>query len=264
MITASLNLDEFPIDQPDTDRYINLVSRCKTDLAITGLFNLSGFLRAEAARKAVDQILPVMHESSFEHRRHHNIYFQKNIAGLDADHPALKEYETINHTICADQIAGSILLELYHWPPFINFITEVMDLPRLYTMDDDLASVNVMAYQDSEALNWHFDRSEFTTTLLLQAAEVGGEFQYKTGLRTDSDPSYDKIGKFLAGDQTDVETLPLTAGTVNIFRGKNTLHRVSPVKGNQERVITVFSYYQKPGIKFSREEQRGFYGRTNV
>ncbi|MFT5506771.1 MAG: hypothetical protein ACI8XC_004499, partial [Gammaproteobacteria bacterium] len=54
------------------------------------------------------------------------------------------------------------------------------------------------------------------------------------------------------------------AGTVNIFRGRNTLHRVSPVKGNQERIITVFSYYQKPGVRFSREEQLGFYGRSNV
>jgi hypothetical protein len=264
MITAYLNLDEFPIDRPDTDRYSNLLLRCKTDLNKSGLFNLSGFLRPEAARQAVDQILPVMNESAFEHRRNHNIYFQKKIPGLNADHPALIEFETINHTICADQITDSIPLQLYHWQPFINFITEVMELPRLYTMDDDLAAVNVMAYQDSEALNWHFDRSEFTTTLLLQAANKGGDFQYKTGLRSDLDPGYNKIGEFLSGDQRNVETLPLTAGTVNIFRGKNTLHRVSPVKGHRQRVIAVFSYYQNPGVRFSREEQLGFYGRSNV
>ncbi|MFT7674758.1 MAG: hypothetical protein ACI845_003175 [Gammaproteobacteria bacterium] len=264
MISAYLNLDKFPIDQPDTDRYNNLVSRCKTDLHKTGLFNLSGFLLAEAARQAVDQILPVMSGSSFDHKRKHNIYFQKKMADLDADHPALKEYETINRTVCADQIAGSIPLQLYNWQPFINFLTEIMELPRLHVMDDDLACVNVMAYRDSEALNWHFDRSEFTTTLLLQAANAGGEFQYKTGLRSDLNPSYDNIAEFLTGDQRDIETLPLAAGTVNIFRGRNTLHRVSPVKGNQERIITVFSYYQKPGVRFSREEQLGFYGRSNV
>ena len=32
--------------------------------------------------------------------------------------------------------------------------------------------MNVMAYREGEALNWHFDRSEFTTTLLLQQAEA--------------------------------------------------------------------------------------------
>ena len=36
-------------------------------------------------------------------------------------------------------------------------------------MDDRIAGANVMTYYDGEARNWHFDRSEFTTTLLLQA-----------------------------------------------------------------------------------------------
>jgi len=82
------------------------------------------------------------------------------------------------------------------------------------------------------------------------------------GLRTDSDPNYDGIGEFLAGDQADIVTVPLEAGTLNVFRGKNTLHRVSPVIGNEGRVISVFSYYENPGVKFSTEEQIGFYGRS--
>ena len=119
-----------------------------------------------------------------------------------------------------------------------------------------------MAYRDGEALNWHFDRSEFTTTLLLQAAEQGGEFEYKTGLRDDQDPNYAGIGEFLAGTQSDVNRLKLEAGTLNVFRGKNTLHRVSPVRGERERIIAVFSYYEQAGVRFSREENIGFYGRA--
>ena len=30
----------------------------------------------------------------------------------------------------------------------------------------------------------------------------------------------------------------------------------------QERYIAVFSYYEKPGVMFSKEEQIGFYGRA--
>ena len=48
----------------------------------------------------------------------------------------------------------------------------------------------------------------------------------------------------------------------NVFRGKNTAHRVSPVKGSRERIIAVFSYYERPGVIFSREEQIGFYVRA--
>ena len=139
-----------------------------------------------------------------------------------------------------------------------------MKIPHLYQMEDEISRLNVMGYNDGEALNWHFDRSEFTTTLLLQAPDEGGEFQYRTGLRTDTDPNYDGIGEFLSGDQNDVKTLPLQAGTLNVFRGKNTLHRVSPIKGIRQRVIAVFSYYENVGVEFSDEEKLGFYGRARV
>jgi hypothetical protein len=34
------------------------------------------------------------------------------------------------------------------------------------------------------------------------------------------------------------------------------------VKGARERIITVFSYFDRPGVKFTAEEQIGFYGRS--
>jgi hypothetical protein len=54
----------------------------------------------------------------------------------------------------------------------------------------------------------------------------------------------------------------VSPGTLNVFRGRNTAHKVSTVKGRRERLIAVFTYYEKPGVMFSREEQIGFYGRT--
>ena len=59
------------------------------------------------------------------------------------------------------------------------------------------------------------------------------------------------------------DRLELGAGTLNVFRGKNTLHRVSPVRGERERIIAVFSYYERPNVQFSDAENLGFYGRSN-
>lgn len=136
-----------------------------------------------------------------------------------------------------------------------------MQKAALYPMDDPLACLNVMTYRDGEALNWHFDRSEFTTTLLLQAPTEGGHFEYRTELRDDNDPNYEGVGAFLQHDNPDLQQLVVSAGTLNVFRGKNTLHRVSPVKGSRDRIVTVFSYYETKGVQFSDEENRGFYGR---
>ena len=99
-------------------------------------------------------------------------------------------------------------------------------------------------------------------TLLLQAPKAGGEFQYRSALRSETDPNYDGVARLLQGGDDQIETLPLSPGTLNIFKGKNTAHRVTPVAGARERIVAVFSYYERPGVRFSDEERIGFYGRA--
>jgi len=257
-----LDLDRYPLDKPGSAHWHELVSRCRGDLADTGMYNLDGLVRPQALERALSEIRPVMDTLSCTHRRLHNIYFKKDVAGLAPDHPALRRVETVNHTVCGDQIPESVPLWIYEWPQFAVFLAATVGKETLYTMRDPLARVNVMAYREGEALNWHFDRSEFTTTLLLQAPEAGGDFQYRPQLRSDTDPNYDGVARLLTGGDPDVKTLRMAAGTLNVFQGKNTAHRVTPSVGPRERVIAVFSYYERPGVMFSRDEQIGFYGRT--
>jgi len=256
------DLVRYPLNRPGTNEWHELVMRCKADLVKDGMFNLEGLVKPAALTRTVAEIQPVMDTLSFVHKRSHNIYFRKDIPELPADHPALVKVDTVNHTVCADQISQSIVLHIYEWAPFIHFLATVMEKPALYQLRDPLARVNVMAYRDGETLNWHFDRSEFTTTLLLQAPEQGGEFVYRSDLRTDENPNYEGVAKLLRGQDDQVKTLQLTAGTLNVFRGKNTAHKVSTIRGTRERMIAVFSYFEKPGVVFSKEDQIGFYGRS--
>lgn len=258
----TLDLDRYPLDRPGTAEWEELVARCRADLTREGMYNLDGFVRPDALERVLAEVRPLFDALSFTQRRRHNIYFAKEILGVPADHPALRTHETVNHTVCADQITQTVLLRIFEWSPFITFLAATMRMDSLYPMSDDLARVNVMAYRDGETLGWHFDRSEFTSTLLLQAPEEGGDFVYRTDLRTDEDPNYDGVARLLAGRDPRVKTLKLEAGTLNVFRGKNTAHMVSTVRGDRERIIAVFSYFDRPGIVLSREEQIGFYGRS--
>jgi hypothetical protein len=255
-----LDLDRYPIDRGGAAA--ELAERCRCDLARTGMFNLEGFVRPEAIRRAVGEIIPLAATAAFTHQRWHNVYFLKEVPGLREDHPALTRFETINHTLCGDQLAGSVIERIYEWAPLVDFIARVLDMPRLYLMDDPLARINILEYRPGEALNWHFDRSRYTTTLLIRAAEEGGEFQYRSNLRSDADPNYDGVGTLLQGQHSGIRVNPLEAGTLNIFAGKNTLHRVSTVSGACSRLVAVFSYYDRPGVTFSEKERLGFYGRS--
>lgn len=257
-----LDLDRYPLHRPGSAAWDALVAQARADLAATGMFNLPGLVLPQALARAVAEIAPVMDTLSFTHRRRHNIYFRREVPGLAPDHPALALVETTNHTVCADQIATSVPLWIYEWPAFAVFLAAALDKDALFTMADPLARANVMAYGEGEALNWHFDRSEFTTTLLLQEPSGGGDFEYRSDLRSDSDPNYDGVARVLTGQDDQVRRLTLAAGTLNVFRGKNTLHRVTPCQGPRQRLIAVFSYYDRPGVRFSREDQLGFYGRA--
>lgn len=256
-----LDLEKYPLDRLDDEAGRGLVDACIADLDRDGMFTLSGFLRADVIADMLPQLRRRFARESFTHAREHNIYFHDDIDDISPEHPALKRVETINHTLCGDQLPDA-LRRLYEWPALAEFLARVMGKPRLYPMADPLADANVMCYYDGEGLNWHFDRSEFTTTLLLQSPEQGGEFQYRQGLRSDEDPNYDGVARLLRDQDPEVAKLSLGAGDLNVFKGKNTAHRVTPAVGKRERIVAVFTYYETPGRMFSDEENLGFYGRT--
>ncbi len=257
-----LDLETYPLHKQYEPEGIALVERCQAELARNGMFNLPGLMLPDALECSVAEVLPELERNAYTHTQLHNIYFKKHVEGVDPDHPALKLSRTSNRKICGDQMQGFILKDLYEWEPFAAFLAKVMEKPALYCMADQLAGINVMTYREGETLNWHFDRSEFTTTLLIQAPDAGGEFEYRSGLRTPEDPNYVGVARLLAGEDDDVRTVALSAGTLNVFRGVNTAHRVTPVIGPNDRTIAVLSYYETPDVNFSEEDRIKFYGRA--
>ncbi|WP_146344646.1 HalD/BesD family halogenase [Phaeobacter marinintestinus] len=257
-----LDLERYPLDRPDTPEWQALVTSCRADLDAGGMFSLDGLMDPDVAADMAVGLQAAFATESFRHQRDHNIYFRKSVPGLADDHPALTRFHTSNDTLCGDQVAGSAADRLYHWPMFARFLAATMGKPALFPMDDPLAGLNVMSYGEGQALNWHFDRSEFTTTLLLQAPAEGGDFVYRTDLRRDDDPNYEGVARLLRGEDDQVQVLRLKPGTLNVFRGKNTPHRVTPVMGDRARVISVFSFFDTPGVRFTDDERIGFYGRA--
>ena len=257
-----INLQSYPLHRLDSAAGQQLVAQCIDDLESKGMFTLKGFMRREVIDEILPDLLKKLKRESFTHAREHNIYFDNDVKYIPSDHPALTLVESIINTLCGDQIAEP-LRQIYEWPALAAFLAQVMRKPNLYPMDDPLACANVMGYYEGEGLNWHFDRSEFTTTLLLQAPRKGGDFQYRQALRSAQDRNYDGIARLLRGEDSEVSTLQLGAGDLNVFKGVNTAHRVTAPVGDLARVVTVFTYYETPGRMFSDEENLGFYGRTN-
>ena len=92
--------------------------------------------------------------------------------------------------------------------------------------------------------------------------KAGSVFEYRTNLRSDTDPNYEGVARLLTGNDPEKQAIRLTPGTLNVFAGKRTAHRVTPAEGDRARVVAVFSFFDRPGVMMTAEEQKGFYGRS--
>ena len=259
-----IDVDRYPLHRPDSAEYAALVEGSRAQLADQGTYDLVGFLRPHAIARAVDEMRPLVDDASFLHRRMHNVWFlpPDEVDGVAPDHPSLAEVSTSNRTVCADQMAETVVLSVYEWAPLRAFIAATVGLPLLHMMADPLARLNVMSYRDGEALNWHFDRAEFTNTLLLQRPEAGGEFELRPGLRSNEHVDHDGIAAVVTGTDPLVQQRNVEPGTLNVFTGRSILHRVAPVRGPVDRMIAVLSYSETDDVMFTPQERIGFYGRS--
>jgi hypothetical protein len=116
----------------------------------------------------------------------------------------------------------------------------------LYRSADPLDALEIAIFGDSDELGWHFDRSEFSVTVMYQQAEAGGHFDYHPGLRNARDENYPAVQKILHGDRDGVIRLPSSPGTFVVFRGPHALHRVTPVHGPHPRINFVLTYGSAP------------------
>jgi len=64
-------------------------------------------------------------------------------------------------------------------------------------------------------------------------------------------------------DKAPVKTLHMEEGTLVLFRGLNSLHRVTPTIGNRTRILVVVAYNNKAGVSLSETAWMTFFGRLS-
>jgi len=158
--------------------------------------------------------------------------------------------------------ADSPMRRLYEWEELRRFVAAILELDVIYPYADPLGALNLAVMDDGDELQWHFDQTDFVVSLAVQDADEGGDFEVAPFIRTADQERYDAVQRVLDGDRTDVVTLPMTPGTLLIFAGRNSLHRVSPIRGTTTRLVGLFGYDTRPGTMSSELLKAVRYGRT--
>jgi len=111
-------------------------------------------------------------------------------------------------------------------------------------------------------LRWHFDQSDFVVSINLQDPESGGVYEYIKDLRSPVNENYEGVKEALKGKSKEVKILDAAPGSMILFEGRYTLHRVTEIKGKKPRYGALFGYALKPNVDSTPYLKKIRYGRT--
>lgn len=260
---ASLvDLGRYPILDPDQPAFARVVADARAQLATTGAAELPGFVHPTGVAALVadaEALEPLAHASGGLG----TVYLGFPDEDAAPDHPRayLGNYRV--GAVAYDQFpAHSPMRALYEWEPLRTFIEAILDRGPIHRYADPLGALNLATMAAGDELQWHFDQTDFVVSLAVRSSETGGDFEVAPLIRTDDDECYDDVARVLGGDASSVVTLPMRPGTLLVFAGRNSMHRVTPIRGAATRLVGLFGYDTKPGTESSELLKLVRYGRS--
>ena len=256
-----VDLTKYPINEVGPARKA-LIKDSNLAIKDDGCVVLKGFIRQDRISELVAECDRV------ESRGHRNFtrtnpYFLSDREDLPLTHPLRRFYDRSNAFVPADNFGSeSILRAIFDWPAFSPFVKEVLGEENFFPYADPLADVTVNLAEEGGGFPWHFDTNNYTVTLAIQNAELGGDFEYSPMVRSLTDENYEVVERVLDGDKDLIRTLKLEPGDLQIFKGRYSLHRVAPLAGLRKRYVAIFSYVAEPGMVSSPQRAKELYGRV--
>ena len=238
--SALVDLVRYPITDRASSAYTAVVAAARAELAATGAAELSGFLSPAGLDAALADAVAV--EAS-AHR-------SEGPATASLDWPDLDRPEGHPRRWLGQAAVGAVAWDLfppaspiralYEWEALRAFVEDVLDRGELFRYADPLGGLNLATMGEGDQLQWHFDQTDFVVSLAVRDADEGGDFEVVPRVRSADDERYDDVRAVLDGDRSRVVTLPMVPGTLLVFEGRHSIHRVSPIRGATTRLVGLF------------------------
>jgi len=262
---AFVDLATYPILDLESPAARALIGRCRTQLAATGAAELPGFLRPESTERMAKESDALVGAGHFAETRA-TVYLEIPEPGLPEGHPRGRVGgRSAVEAIAYDLVPPShALRQLFEWDGLMRFVAAALGKERLHRYADPLGALNVAAMKAGDELQWHFDQTDFVVSIALRDAERGGDFEYAPRIRSRDDERHDDVRRVLDGDRSLVRTIPMTPGTLLLFEGRDSLHRVTPIEGSVVRLVALLAYDTRPDTVSTPLLRRARYGRDVV
>ena len=258
-VAELVDLDRYPVDDPN--RRAALVVDEAHELRTRSVAVLDGFVRPAALSRmaaAAERLRPLAHRSATSA----TVYLSAPQPGWPEEHPRSRSLTSSVETVAYDLLpADDALRMLYGSEVLLEFLAEVLGADRLYRYADPFGAVNLATMVAGDELGWHFDQTDFVTSIAIAAPEDGGAFEVAAQVRGPDEENYDGVRAVLDGDRSTVTHVEFRPGALMLFAGRNSLHRVTPVIGQRARHVALLAYDTRPGTDSTDELKLARYGR---
>lgn len=256
-----VDVDRYGLDE-DRDTWRAVGAAMRADFVDAGIARLPGFVRVDAVASIAEEFdrlrpfVPIVHD-----RR--SVYARDR---FDADdHPALStEAEWIAGHVTRDMIpAQSPAHRLYVSPLVKTLIGACVGADRLFEYADPLAGLIATVVPPGGCYGWHYDTTEYVVTIGIREADRGGRFEFHRDLRRPGDENLDGLAAVVSDRDTERRrSVTTAAGDLQVFAGRYSLHRVTDVQGERDRLTLVLAYADRPGVVGPLDRTRRVYGRV--
>ena len=256
-----VNLERYPISALDSAPIGHLVTDVRSQLAVKGCAVLDGFIDSSQLERMAEETAALALHAYFS-RAQATAYGGAPDESYPERHPRRRILERENGFVAGDAIGlNTNLRQIYHSPALKGFLALCLEVRDLYEFADPIAQLVINVVKPNGKHAWHFDSNEFVATIMTQPAEQGGEFQYVPNIRRPGDENYQAVQAILEGGSSDMHTLDLRPGDLQLFFGRYSLHRVSQTSGARDRHTAVLAYSNEPGVLGKAEKTSRLYGR---
>jgi len=255
-----MNLSQYPIDTPENPETQHLIQNCRVELSKNGMCLLPDFVSATTLTNMLQEV------NLLSPGAHHNEHWRTSPrgGGDSSVGESTKATRASLWAIAFDQMSSdSPSRQLYQSDELLNFVSAIIDEPKLYRCVDPLVSCHFSVFRDGDELGWHYDpKTNLVVTLQLQDADDGGHFEFANGVRGEEFDNAEIELAIIEDRYDNILSPDLRPGTLTIINGHSSFHRVTPVAGNRERIVTLLNYSTTPDYCFSDNIRQRFFGRV--
>lgn len=255
-IADIVDVQRYPLSDPQYRA--KLIADAQESLANMSCVTLPGFLRpgvSDLMAAEASAALPLAYRRDKQYSAYSN---QGNSSEVRQRLFWNKQFVTPTDTLPA----AGLINTLYAWDDLTSFVRDVMQESELYPLSDDLMRCVTTIMGDGDQHGWHYDKNDFVVSLLLQKPDEGGEFEFAPYVRTDKDENEEEVARVFDGVSNLSRCHSVEPGTLMIFCGRLSVHRVRAVSGARRRIIALFSYDRSPGVVCTPETRLRAVGRV--